>query len=68
MLRLLTSVTLLWMAMAPAECLACSVPVFRYALERWDRDLYQIIIVKDGVFTEEEIALAQALKANTGFR
>ena len=45
--------------------MACSVPVFRYALERWDRDLYQVIVVKDGAFTEQEIALAQSLKAQT---
>ncbi len=50
-------------SIASAE--ACSVPVFRYALERWERDLYQIIVVKDGAFTEAEVQRAQALQADT---
>lgn len=28
--------------------IACNVPVFRYALERWPADLYEIIVVHDG--------------------
>ena len=29
--------------------LACQVPVFRYALERWDSDRYRVIILSEGV-------------------
>lgn len=44
---------------------ACNVPVFRYALERWERDLYQIVILKNGAFTDEEVARAQAFQDGT---
>ena len=65
MIRHLITAAILWTAFGPLPSRACSVPVFRYALERWDRDLFQVIIVKSGTFSEEEIALAQALKAET---
>ena len=48
---------------------ACSVPVFRYALERWERDFYQVLVVKNGELTEEEADLAlklQSLTVNNG--
>ena len=35
---------------------ACQVPVFRYALERWRPDPYQLVIVHDGNMTAEERA------------
>ncbi|HIG26283.1 MAG TPA: hypothetical protein EYQ50_00195 [Verrucomicrobiales bacterium] len=47
----------------PGKVLACSVPVFRYALERWERDLYQVVVIKAGKFTEEQVELAQSLQA-----
>ena len=31
-----------------AEVAACSVPVFRYALERWERDEYRLIVASQG--------------------
>ena len=33
---------------------ACQVPVFRYALERWSPDPYQLVIVHDGNLTSEQ--------------
>ncbi|TWT84084.1 hypothetical protein CA13_55600 [Planctomycetes bacterium CA13] len=32
---------------------ACSVPVFRYALERWERDEYRLIVAVSGELSEE---------------
>ena len=40
---------------------ACSVPVFRYALERWTSDNYQIIIFHDGKLTDEQQAVVDDL-------
>lgn len=40
---------------------ACSVPVFRYALERWPPDPYQAIVFHRGPLTEAQQAAAQAL-------
>ncbi len=35
---------------------ACSVPVFRYALERWPADDYQLIVFHQGALTPEQSA------------
>ncbi|MCB1062125.1 MAG: hypothetical protein KDN20_04290 [Verrucomicrobiae bacterium] len=45
--------------------LACQVPVFRFALERWVADSYQVIITPgaSGKFSEEEQAAIDFLKA-----
>ena len=43
---------------------ACQVPVFRYALERWQPDHYQLVIVHDGNLTNEEQANLTYLEEN----
>jgi len=43
---------------------ACQVPVFRYALERWQPDHYQLVIVHDGNLTSEEKANFTYLEEN----
>ena len=43
---------------------ACQVPVFRYALERWQPDHYQLVIVHDGNLTSEEQANVTYLEEN----
>ncbi|GAB5406597.1 MAG: hypothetical protein Aurels2KO_48280 [Aureliella sp.] len=30
------------------SCIACQVPVFRYALERWEPDPYRLVVLHDG--------------------
>ena len=40
---------------------ACQVPVFRYALERWEPDTYQAVIVHDGPLTPEQHQLVTRL-------
>ncbi|MCA9062233.1 MAG: hypothetical protein KDA96_04220 [Planctomycetaceae bacterium] len=46
-----------------ATVLACQVPVFRYALERWAPDRYQITVLSHGPLTEEEGKALAALKS-----
>lgn len=41
---------------------ACQVPVFRYALERWQPDPYEAIIVHRGTLTEKQKQLAAQLQ------
>ena len=36
---------------------ACSVPVFRYALERWESDPYQVVVFHRGALDKEQQAL-----------
>lgn len=40
----------------------CQVPVFRYALERWKPDAYEVRILSDGPLSEEQLALLEQLK------
>ena len=40
---------------------ACSVPVFRYALERWANDHYEVVVFHKGTLTEEHQVLVDDL-------
>jgi len=46
--------------------LACNVPVFRYALERWPSDPYPVVVVHDGPLTMEENALLTSISDEYG--
>ncbi|MGI9471583.1 MAG: hypothetical protein ACR2NZ_08645 [Rubripirellula sp.] len=41
---------------------ACNVPVFRYALERWPADVYELVVLHDGELTEEQAGHLATLK------
>ena len=45
---------------------ACSVPVFRYALERWQPDLFQAIVIHRGALSEEQKKLIDAFDRSEG--
>jgi len=45
---------------------ACSVPVFRYALERWQPDLFQAIVVHRGALNSEQKKLVDAFDRSRG--
>ena len=51
-------VAALWSWVAPA----CNVPVFRYALERWDADAYQIVVFYNDPLSAEQQALLETLE------
>ena len=44
---------------------ACDVPVFRYALERWERDLYKVFVLHRGELNASDQALVEELNKNT---
>jgi len=44
---LLPVLAFMWAAFS-GECLGCNVPVFRYALERWERDEYRLMVAAKG--------------------
>ena len=53
-------VVALWSWVAPA----CNVPVFRYALERWEADPYEIVVFhREPLSVEQEVILAGMEKA-----
>ena len=58
----------LWASLLLVVCLAtplwaCSIPVFRYALERWQADPYEFIVFYRGQFDPATDALAERLAA-----
>ena len=59
----LLSTALLSIALA-AVADACQVPVFRYALERWPADNYELVVLHDGPLGDAESKLLEHLKAS----
>ncbi len=45
---------------------ACQIPVFRYALERWVPDPYQVLVFHQGALTKEQQGLVGRLEAAAG--
>jgi len=43
---------------------ACSVPVFRYALERWRSDPYQVVVFHRGKLTTDQQTIVDSLKTD----
>ena len=59
---------LTWLAvllLAPAAGRACNVPVFRYALERWAADAYELVVFhREPLTTNQQALVASLLVAN----
>ncbi|GEP41266.1 hypothetical protein BGE01nite_05570 [Brevifollis gellanilyticus] len=53
---------LAFLLLSAASALACSVPVFRYALEHWEADPFQAIVYHRGALTAEQQKQITALK------
>lgn len=54
--------TLLAVLLCSAVAIACNVPVFRYALERWPADLYEVVVLHDGPLGQEDQDRLELLK------
>jgi hypothetical protein len=59
--RTLFALLLCGLLLLPCPLDACSVPVFRYALEHWPADSYQAIVLHRGALTPEQQALVRDL-------
>ncbi|QEG02235.1 hypothetical protein Mal15_63210 [Stieleria maiorica] len=57
---LLLSIGLIAITAAPAD--ACQVPVFRYALERWPADNFELVVLHDGPLGDAESKLVDSLR------
>jgi hypothetical protein len=44
---------------------ACTIPVFRYALERWEADRLLVVVYHDGALSAEDDAAARKLAASS---
>lgn len=54
--------SLLFVLVCSAAAVACNVPVFRYALERWPADLYEVVVLHDGPLAQAELDRLERLR------
>ncbi len=59
-------VAIVAVVLAAASALACQVPVFRYALERWAPDKYQLLVIADGQLDPAARELLERLQESAG--
>lgn len=52
-LPVISQVAMVLVTWATAAALPCNIPVFRYALERWPSDDYQLVVYHKGNFPEQ---------------
>ena len=60
-LRAIATVTLIVVA-TTSLAIACSVPVFRYALEHWRPDPYVVFVFHSGDLTKEQQAVVDLMQ------
>ncbi|MCO8122925.1 hypothetical protein NHH03_14345 [Stieleria sp. TO1_6] len=53
------------LALATTIAVACNIPVFRYALERWQPDSSQVIIFHEGPLTSAQQQLLESIRAGS---
>ncbi len=56
--------TFLIVALLAASAFACQVPIFRYALERWNADKYDVLVIHDEAFDPSTQAAFDKLKSS----
>src|ERR1700730_17068865 len=62
MTRLLRWPTLLLLVLATAQAAAaCTIPVFRYALERWELSPYELVVFHRGELSQSQRAVLASL-------
>ncbi len=48
--------------LVPSSAFACSIPVFRYAMERWQADYYEAVLIHRGQLTQGQKQLLEKLR------
>jgi hypothetical protein len=60
--RIATTMIVVFGLMSVSIAFACNVPVFRYALERWPADLYELVIIHQGKLDQTASDNVQSLQ------
>jgi len=61
--RLVTNCLIIWLSVFSVSSLwPCDVPVFRYALERWPVEIYEVTVYHRGLLSHEQSKDVEALK------
>jgi hypothetical protein len=63
-MRLLYPISALALVLLTGAGRACNVPVFRYALEKWKPDVYEVLVFHRGDFSKEGSAIIKELKSH----
>ena len=53
---------LLWVLLFGSTGYGCAIPVFQYALQRWEAEAYQVIVFHRGPLSQEKQAIVEVLK------
>ncbi|TWU06490.1 hypothetical protein Pla52n_22120 [Stieleria varia] len=56
---------ILCVAVVATHAIACNIPVFRYALERWKPDTSEIVVFYDGELSQPQLAMVTELSSQT---
>ncbi len=67
MKKILTLITLLSITFITQNIFACATPVFRYALERWPADIFNLEIISKGDLSKEEQKLIEWTEEKYGY-
>jgi hypothetical protein len=65
MVRSTTALAFAWFATCVTAVVACNIPVFRYALERWKPDASEVVVFHNGTLSTEEFEQIKSLTAPT---
>ena len=65
MLRLIILGSFMNVFLGISGAIACNVPVFRYALERWQSDEYQLVILHQKDLNGEQKQMIESIEAST---
>ncbi len=57
-----TIIMLISLFILASSAFACSIPVFRYAMERWPADYYDVVLIYRGQMTEDQKQLLEELQ------
>ncbi len=60
--RITITMIMVLFVLVPSSAFACSVPVFRYALERWAADYYDAVFIHRGPLSQDEKQLLDKLR------
>jgi hypothetical protein len=63
----IASIVVAWVLVGGAVAWACTIPVFRFALERWAADQFLVIVYSNGELSaEQDLALTELAERSSG--
>ena len=63
--KLMKSLALLLLVVGTSTARACDVPVYRYAMERWPAESYQVVVFYSGALSQKQRQVVERLKRSS---